>query len=204
MPRSPSPRWSVCLAAALAAGLALPPAARAQEATAGVTVLKPEAVEGLEQSKMAGERNTTAADPRRYSIQDLDIMQPVAVRVEAEDPARPIRIEVVKGEWDQVYRDQTTGADGAAEVRFRTQGACGLKVTSPTGAGAGYRLALWVGDEIKTVPANVLVPREGGAGGSNRGGFTDLLLGFIAAALVVLIALVAWSMFRKRSQGASS
>lgn len=191
------------LAAALAAGLLLAPAARAQEATAGVTVLKPEAAEGLEQAKMAGERNETTRDGRRYSIQDLDVMQPVAIRVEAEDPARPIRIEVVKGEWDRVYRDATTGADGVAEVRFRTQGACGLEVTSPSGAGAGYRLALWVGDEIKTVPANVLVPREA-TSGSDRGGLTDLLLGIIAGALVVLVALVAWSMLRKRSQGASS
>ena len=153
---------------------------------------------------MAGLETDTKTGGDRYSVQDLDIMQPVAVRLRAIDPSQTVRLEVVKGEWTNVYRNCATSGAAPCEVRFRTQGNFGMQVTSPAGAGVPYELGVYVGDEMKLVPANLVVsPKDAGRAAGGGLGLTNILLGVIAVALVGLLPLVAWSVLRKRNQEAS-
>ena len=67
-------------------------------------------------------------------------MQPVAVGVLAQDPKRGVVLEVVKGEWTNVFRRCETDPKGQCDARFRTQGNFGLRVTPKNGLKAGYQL----------------------------------------------------------------
>ena len=190
----------------LAGLLAAPAPAAAQGAGKPdeATALTLERVSGVERAKMAGLETDTKTGGDRYSVQDLDIMQPVAVRLRAIDPSQTVRLEVVKSEWTNVYRNCSTSGAAPCEVRFRTQGDFGMHVTSPSGAGVAYELGVYVGDEMKLVPANLVVsPKNAGPAAGGGLGLTNILLGVIAVALVGLLLLVAWSVLRKRNQEAS-
>ena len=190
----------------LAGLLAAPAPAAAQGAgkPAEGTTLTLERAPGVERAKMAGLETDTKQGGDRYSVQDLDIMQPVAVRLRAINPSQTLRLDVVKGEWTNVYRNCSTEGATPCEVRFRTQGNFGMQVTSPSGAGVAYELGVYVGDEMKLVPANLVVPPKNAGQPAGGGlGTTTILLGIIAVALVVLVFLVGWSLLRKRNQEAS-
>ncbi len=203
----PTPRHPfLFVIAAAVTVLAAPAPARAQDNAKPdeAKSLTLERVPGVEKAKMAGLEAQTQAGGDRYSVQDLDIMQPVAVRLRAIDPSQTVRLEVVKGEWTNVYRNCATQGATPCEVRFRTQGNFGMHVTSPGGAGVRYELGVYVGDEMKLVPSNLVVtPKNAGQPAGGGLGTTTILLGIIAAALVVLVFLVGWSLLRKRNQEAS-
>jgi len=202
----PIPLPSLVVLAAIASALAAPSPARAQGNAKpdDATSLTLERVPGVEKAKMAGVEARTEAKGDRYSVQDLDIMQPVAVRLRAIDPSQTVRLEVVKGEWTNVYRNCATEGANPCEVRFRTEGNFGMHVTSPSGAGVAYELGVYVGDEMKLVPSNLVVtPKSAGPAAGGGLTTTTILLGIIAAALVVLVVLVGWSLLRKRNQEAS-
>jgi len=204
-PRPTPIRPFLFVIAAVVTVLAAPAPARAQGSAKpdDAKSLTLERVPGVEKAKMAGFEARTQTGGDRYSVQDLDIMQPVAVRLRAIDPSQTVRLEVVKGEWTNVYRKCATQGASPCEVRFRTQGNFGMHVTSPGGVGVAYELGVYVGDEMKLVPPNVVVPPKNGAPAASGGlGLTNILLGVIAVALVGLLLLVAWSMLRKRNQEA--
>ncbi len=117
------------------------------------TVLEPQTAEGLASGKVAGADGTAIADGVHYSVQDLDLMQPVAVALFAVDSAKTVKLEIVKEQWTQVYRSCDTGTAGQCEVRFRTQGNFGIRVLPAGRDPASYQLAVWVGDEIQAVPS---------------------------------------------------
>lgn len=146
-----------------------------------------------------GVAGSAAKAVQKYSVQDLDLMQPVAVRLEAIDRTKPVALKVVKGEWDKVHRECVTDDRGACEVKFRTQGNFGLIVAARGTDSASYRVAVWAGDEIKTVPANLIVP----AGRAERaGGWTrvEILLAGIAGLLIAGIGLVAVLVVRRKGR----
>jgi hypothetical protein len=166
----------------------------------GVTVLELRVIEELDQGRMAMADGVAPAEGVRYSVQDLDLMQPVAVALVAADAGQPVRLEIAKGEWDQVFRSCETDGSGACEVRFRTQGNFGIRVLPASASSSSYQLAVWVGDEARAVPTNVIVPRDGGTTGSGLG-LIQILLGVIAAALVVLVVLGIVLVQRRRAGG---
>lgn len=142
--------------------------------------LQPQVVEGVESGCLARVEAEAPAEGLRYSVQDLDVMQPVAVKVIASDAARPVEIQIVKGEWDSVHRHCATDESGTCEVRFRTQGNFGVRVAPVGGASAArFALGVWVGEEVQVVPDNLVTPAAAGRAWTT----TDLLL----AAVVVLL-----------------
>jgi hypothetical protein len=161
------------------------------------TVLTPAAQAGVEHGRMATASGRAGAAVERYSVQDLDLMQPVAVTVIAADPGAPVRLEVVKGEWEKVFRTCDTDATGQCAVRFRTQGNFGVQVRSTSGAEAAYELGVWVGDEIHAVPANVLGPPV------EKEGSSTLLLVIAGLLALILIALVALDVSKSRAGAAA-
>ena len=182
--------WRFVLALAVAGGTVL---LGAQPAPEKITTLSLQSVNGVA-GQLATTEATAGTTPEKYSVQDLDLMQPVAVRIEAVDPARPVTLKAVKAEWDQVYRECTTDAKGACEVRLRTQGNFGLLISARDPKGAPFRLAVWAGEEVKNVPANLVVPAARAQGGWSR---TELLLGVIAAVLIAGLVLVTRIVRRK-------
>ncbi len=157
VPRTKS--WQRGLARLLTTGLlaAAIPATAQPSAAEGpvVTVLVPEAVEGLSCARAVAAEGTAVSGGVHYSVQDLDLMQPVAVGLFAVEAARPVKLEIVKGEWTQVFRNCDTGGSGQCDVRFRTQGSFGIRVLPAADSPSGYQVAVCVGEEVQAVPSAV-------------------------------------------------
>ncbi|MCU0293167.1 MAG: hypothetical protein MUF10_14435 [Thermoanaerobaculaceae bacterium] len=192
----------ILLAATLLAGPWGLDVEAARPQTPRAVELKLARVEGLEHGTMAVREARTTVAGDRCLVADLDVMQPVAVRLRAVEPARAVTLEVLKGDFERVYRRCATDPDGVCEIHLRTQGDLGLRVTSPAGAGVPFELAVWVGEEVKAVPANVLTPASRVARKGEGISLTNALLAVIAVALVGLLVLVAWVVLRRRPREA--
>jgi hypothetical protein len=103
-------------------------------------------------------QGVTDQEGHRFLIEDLDIMQPVVVALVAREPAHPLKLQLLKYDWNKPDRSGVTSADGIATFRVRTQGEMKIFVTSETPQAAPYYLLVWVGDEIQPEMGTVLVP----------------------------------------------
>jgi hypothetical protein len=132
------------------------------------TELKLEDFKGRAGGKAIGAEGKATAQGILFSVQDLDLMQPVAVGLFATG-AQPVKLEIVKGQQTNVLRRCDTGRTGRCEVRFRTQGNFGIRVLSAGTAAADFGLAVWAGPEVQSVPQNAIVPATGKPGPRKEG-----------------------------------
>jgi hypothetical protein len=105
-----------------------------------------------------------------FLVQNLDILQPVAVALVAREPALPMKLQLMKHnpvklpfmkhDWNQPDRSGVTDAKGVATFRVRTQGDMKIRVTSETPQGGPYSLVVWAGDEMQLDMGNVLMPMQ--------------------------------------------
>lgn len=120
------------------------------------TPLEFKKIERVKNGKFAYVTGTSAADGTRYVASNLIVTQPIIVTLKADNPKDKIRLLVTKSEWNKADREASTGADGRVQVKFRTQGDFGLVVS---GSGKPYRMAVWVGDEVKRPMPPAIVPK---------------------------------------------
>ena len=100
----------------------------------------------------------TQAGPTRYVASNVMVTQPVVVTLKSDNPKEMLRLAVSKTQWNKAEREVSTGADGLVRVAFRTQGDFGVTVGG-AGSGKPYKLAVWVGDEIKRPMSPAIVPK---------------------------------------------
>jgi len=130
----------------------------------------------------------------RFVVENLDILQPVAVAVVAREPSRALRLQLLKYDWSQPEQSAVTDSDAVASFRVRTQGDMKILVKPEGVQPAPYYLIVWVGDEIRLPMPDVIVPasqhdaRQGGASASFQGWSTSALV--IIAGVAVLGALL--------------
>jgi hypothetical protein len=120
------------------------------------TPLEFKKIERVKNGKFAYVTGTSVADGTRFVASNLLVTQPVTVTLKADNPKDKIRLLVTKSAWNKADREASTGADGRVQVKFRTQGDFGLVVS---GAGKPYRMAVWVGDEVKRPMPPAIVPK---------------------------------------------
>lgn len=114
--------------------------------------------ERVKNGKFAYVAGTTKGDANRYIATNVLVTQPVVVTLKSDNPKEKIKLLVTKTQWTKGEREISTGADGMARVAFRTQGDFGV-VVSGAGAGKGYKMAVWVGDEVKHPMSPAVVPK---------------------------------------------
>lgn len=114
--------------------------------------------ERAKNGKFAYVAAATKADATRYVATNVLVTQPVVITLKSDNPKDKIKVLVTKTQWTKGEREVSTGADGMARVAFRTQGDFGVAV-SGAGAGKGYKMAVWVGDEVKRPMAPAVVPK---------------------------------------------
>jgi len=116
-------------------------------------------VAGLANGKIAYVVGKTARDGQRFYASNLLVTQPVLVTLKADNPEDDIRLNVTKAQWSKAEREVSTGAQGRVQVAFRTQGEFGLAV-SGADVGKPYRMAVWIGDEVKRPMPAVVVAKS--------------------------------------------
>ncbi|HEY5948355.1 MAG TPA: hypothetical protein VIV40_22820 [Kofleriaceae bacterium] len=86
----------------------------------------------------------------RFITENVLVLQPIVVTVVAKHKGDKIHVALAKSSWDEKLKEGTTGADGKAILKTRTQGDLRVIVTSADGGDPKpYYLIVWIGDEIK-------------------------------------------------------
>lgn len=150
---------------------------------------------------------TAGARPDRFFLEDLGVLQPIAVTLIAQKPGDEIQIAFSKDRWDEVVEKHVTSAtEDELVTKLRTQGTLQMEITSATGP-KPYWLVVWVGDEVKPDLAPVTVPMsqytkehpEAAKAPAAAGGTSPVMI-VIAVALVVIVLLLAVIAFRKKGR----
>ena len=115
-------------------------------------------IERVKNGKFAYVVGTTSRDATRFVASNLIVTQPVIVTLKADNPKDKIKLMITKTQWTKAEREVSTGADGRVKVTFRTQGDFGVAVSGAS-AGKPYRMAVWIGDEVKRPMPPVIVPK---------------------------------------------
>jgi len=110
---------------AIAVSLLLGPAALAQddkniEPTSYGLTLKPSPEIAF--GRIAMIQAETGAEPDRYVVENLTILQPVEVLVLTKSADDDVTVQIAKVIWDQAERESRTKGTGVASFKFRTEG----------------------------------------------------------------------------------
>jgi hypothetical protein len=144
-----------------------------------------------------GARRTTGPQGDRIVVENMSILRPVAVAIVADDASRAVVVSLVKGNWNEPERSQTTDSQGVALMRLRTEGNFGIHVRPADGGPVRYSLVVWAGDEMPREPEPVLV--AAGDVASRRGGIGSRgLLAVAGVGIVVLAGAGVWIARRGR------
>ncbi len=185
--------------ALLVAVLGLPSVAMANEQKAYKLELKE--AKGLPNGKVATLQGTAHPEGDQFFVEAVGVLQPVVVTLVAKNPGDEIKVILAKQRWDENLREATTGPDGKAILKLRTQGE--LRIIVKGEGDKPYNLIVWVGAEVKpdfdAHPA--LTPMKSykgsgaaGPGAPGKAGGGSGTTGIVIAAVlgVLLIGLVVW------------
>jgi hypothetical protein len=135
-----------------------------------------------------------------FYIKGLSINTPVAMVLEASDPNSPMTLQLMNDyspNWD---RTVSTEDQGAVTTRFRTEGPAVALVKS-SGGMQPYRLAVWVGPEVKvfaSAPPPFLTEEEYR---KRHGGFSRW---YLLGGVVLVLAIATFIWMRKRKPASES
>lgn len=162
-------------------------------------------------------RGTTDGVESRIAIKKLGyIIRPAMVQVISED-GRELAIELVKKNWDDVVRSGKT-IDGKFKESFKTAIEFGIKISAKE-MGIPFIVAVSAGVEL--FPASNLfvdagtmrsasgtedsaIENEGAMTEENSGTSNNVVLIIIGVALVGILALLAFFIFKKKGKGTAS
>jgi hypothetical protein len=110
----------------------------------------------LPNGRVAIVKGASRSEGEHFFIENAFVLQPVVVTLVAENPGDALKLVLGKDRWDENLREASTGPDGKAIMKLRTQGEVRMTVS---GDGAKpYYLIAWVGDEVKPDLAPVVTP----------------------------------------------
>lgn len=177
-----------CLVALLGA-VSLPVGAQSlPDRNAGVPTLELARDAALGEVDFGAIRGQVDAAGLKLTVGNLSILQPVLVTLIAEDPSREVSLRIFKSDWNEARRTGTTGSEGFAQFRMRTEGAMNLLVEGPT-QGAPFVLAVAAGPELTPAMKDIFVATRN-AGSASGWPKTWLLIVAAAGALVAVFAVL--------------
>jgi len=154
-------RWSrpfacvVALAVALAAAATLAAQGPPQ---AYKLYLKPQP--GLPSGKAIVIEGDTRPDGDRFFVEDLSILQPVAVTLLTKNAEDDITLTLLKDRWDEKpSRTASTKGTGQSTLKFRTMGEVKI-VVAKSGESKRYHLIVWAGDAVEPEVPPAFIPMK--------------------------------------------
>ncbi len=129
-----------------------------------------------------------------FLVENLSVFQPVNVFLISQEKDKVLRLDIYKYRFEKPERTLTTDREGVAVAMLRTQGDLRVKVSGPEGA--GFYLAIIVGDEIDPEPHKVIyTPEEVGGGEKSKGSGVP---GWFPVGLLLVIAGVGLVILKRR------
>jgi hypothetical protein len=110
----------------------------------------------IKKGKVALYQGTATPSGQHFALDDLSIVQPVAVALLAKNREDDLSLQLLKDRWDHPYRTGSTKGAGKASFAVRTQGELRILVTAPTPT--PYQLVVWSGDDIKLPMRSPFIP----------------------------------------------
>lgn len=93
-----------------------------------------------------------------FLLEDLSILQPVAVMLAATDASHDLQLQLSKAGMNAPAREGSTKGEGMSRFCFRTQGALRIFVRSNEPRPLPFYLLAWAGDEEAVKMDDVVVP----------------------------------------------
>lgn len=123
----------------------------------------------IEKGRVAAVQGTLGAEPIRYAVGGLSILQPVVVMLLARDTADDLTLSLLKGDWTTARRTGSTKGSGIASFEFRTEGSFNILLRGPS-TPVPFALVVWAGDELHPPMSDAVVTydefRKGKPGGT--------------------------------------
>lgn len=119
--------------------------------------IEPHAWEGSKRVKVARIEGTADEKGERYVLTNLTTLMPVAVGVEAKNPADTFTVTLFKSAWKDAKRQVSTSTSPLAVSEFRTYGDVQILVTSTSGR-KPFVLNVVVGQEAKRPMKPAYIP----------------------------------------------
>lgn len=165
----------------------------------------------LEDGRIAIVEGVADARGLRYSLPGISILQPVAVTLLSPEENPSLEISLHPSRWEEAVRAVRLEGRMARTLKFRHQGAVGIKVRSLDGRPQRFDLLAWVGTEITPEVENVVVSPErytayaaanpkvypAGAPPADGGRGTSPVLILIAVLLAGILGLLAILVFKR-------
>lgn len=168
--------------------------AQAPAAAPSIIRLQPKPMEGLDRGKAVVVKGKAGPQAHRFLVDGITFMNPVGVALRPVEKGERVELQISKYAWDRPLRQGGTDGD-ILRFGFRTESEFQVSVSAAE-PGTEYRLMVWVGDETKPDFAPVVVKASEFESGGNWG---SVVLWVIAGALVLLVALVAVIVFRRKT-----
>lgn len=177
--------------------VALATGAGAQTATPKSWRLQPKPYPTLANGKAALVEGTAKPAGDRFFVENISIIQPVAVTITAQNPDDDVRLALSKFRFDEADRTASTKGTGKATIKLRTQGE--MKIVVSSEKPAKYQLAVWLGEELKPEPPPVVLNAKQMDEKTGPGGSRSLMVWAGGAGLVLVGLLVAVAARRRRT-----
>jgi hypothetical protein len=160
----------------------------------------------LKDGKIAIVQGAVDGSGYRFVVENLDVLQPVAVTVLGADPNDEVNLRLAKKSWDESAREGSTRGSGERTFKVRTHGDMRIVVTSKEGL-KPFQLVVWAGDErqvpIPPIFATGVTAADADGGRTGSSGTSPALwtIAGLCAIAVILLAVIA---FRKSSAKGSA
>ena len=157
----------------------------------------------LPSGKAASVQGDSRPQGDNFFIDNIGVLQPVAVTLIAKNDGDVIKLILAKDRWDESIRDISTGpGNSRVTLKLRTQGELRM-IVKADGDPKPYFLVAWVGPEITPDMAPVISPMKDYKGGPSGGGggggdHNGLIAVAIVAGLIVVVVFVLRNRGKKR------
>ena len=125
------------------------------------------AVPFLSNGKLAVIQGAVDGSGLRFLVENLDILQPVAVTLLSVRPEDALTLRLAKDSWDERAREGTTEGTAQQTFKIRTQGDMRIVVNSVAGV-KPFQLIVWAGNEVKVPTPSIFVAAGNTSAGTVR------------------------------------
>lgn len=146
----------------------------------------------LPSGKAALVQGESTSDGDKFFIDNIGVLQPIAVTLIAKNDGDVIKLVLAKDRWDESIQDISTAAGSSrVTLKLRTQGELRM-IVKGDGPPKPYFLVAWVGPEVTPDMESAVTPMKGfkgkSGGGGGQNGLIAIVFGVIGVLLVVVVA----------------
>lgn len=155
-------------------------------------------IDGLENGRLTLVEGESTPDGHGFLLENLSILQPVAVTLFTADPEPAVDVTLAKYHWDNGLRSASTVEGTPVTFRIRTQGE--LRILVSGARPQPYKLLVWTGDEVEPPMEPVVVSMDRYESRNADGGGFSTFQWMVVSLLAAILAVLGLIAFRRMSR----